>query len=458
MLDRMGRRAQRLRTRLPGWSLVAIAFALIVGFAVPADAPARPPSTLAWSPPIVIDDAPPINGPRGALLSDVSCPSASLCVAADYRGNVVTSTDPSGGASAWTMARVDDITGLSAVSCPSSSLCAATELSPGRYAVSTDPAGGTDAWSFRGSHDYLAEGEITGISCASTSLCVAVDTVFCQIRGCQGYGEAIVSTDPTGGAWEVKSPVGKGLWSISCPSNSLCVATAGVGDITTSSDPGAGSASTWTTMSVDHATSLAGISCPSLSLCVTVGANHVATSREPAGGKWAVHKVAGSYRMIDVSCASESMCAAVGTSGKILASTEPAVGDSWMPARLPGVRLLHAVSCPSRNLCVALGERGRAVIGTPGPPDSAITVSSVMPKRHKARFRFEATRGVATRFQCKLTKRGPEGSSSKSRYRRCTSPATYRHLHTGRFVLKVRARNTIGPDPTPAAKSFRIRR
>jgi hypothetical protein len=457
MLGGMGHWTRGSGTRLQRWSLPAIAFALIVGFAVPADAAARPPSTLAWSAPIVIDDAPPIGGPRGALLSDVSCPSPSLCVAADYRGNVVTSIDPSGGASAWTMDRVDDFTGLSAVSCPSSSLCVAPEVFAGRYAVSTDPTGGAEAWSFTGSSNELGEEQVTDISCASASLCVAVDAVLCQIRGCRGYGEAIVSTDPSAGSWEVKSPAGPPLWSISCPSTSLCVATAGWGDIVTSTNPAAGSASTWASVSVDE-TPLPGMSCPSPSLCVTVGGDHVATSKEPADGKWAVHELAGSDGVRDVSCASESLCVAVGDTGKILASTEPTVGGSWMPARVPGARGLHAVSCPSKKLCVALGERGRAVIGTPGPPDTAITAARIKPRRHKARFRFKAKSAVATRFQCKLKKAGPRGLGRRSRYRRCISPATYTHLQNGRFVFKVRARNAVGPDPTPAAKSFRIRR
>ncbi len=46
-------------------------------------------------------------GPSGTLISAVSCPSVSLCVAADQGGNILTSTDPTGGANAWTGATVD---------------------------------------------------------------------------------------------------------------------------------------------------------------------------------------------------------------------------------------------------------------------------------------------------------------------------------------------------------------
>jgi hypothetical protein len=53
----------------------------------------------------------------------VSCPSSGLCVAVDEWGDVVTSTNPTGGASAWTVTHVDGSNFLSGVSCPSSGLC-----------------------------------------------------------------------------------------------------------------------------------------------------------------------------------------------------------------------------------------------------------------------------------------------------------------------------------------------
>jgi hypothetical protein len=40
-------------------------------------------------------------------LAGVSCPSTSLCVAVDGAGNVVTSTNPTGGGAAWTVTDVD---------------------------------------------------------------------------------------------------------------------------------------------------------------------------------------------------------------------------------------------------------------------------------------------------------------------------------------------------------------
>jgi len=61
----------------------------------------------------------------------LSCPSSGVCVAMDASGNVVTSSNPAGGATAWTLtnAGVDAFNYVSGVSCPSSGLCVAVDRS-----------------------------------------------------------------------------------------------------------------------------------------------------------------------------------------------------------------------------------------------------------------------------------------------------------------------------------------
>jgi hypothetical protein len=46
--------------------------------------------------------------PGETSLSTISCPSVSLCVAADGQGELVTSTDPARGASTWTHATLSE--------------------------------------------------------------------------------------------------------------------------------------------------------------------------------------------------------------------------------------------------------------------------------------------------------------------------------------------------------------
>lgn len=83
----------------------------------------------------------PVDPSTGASLdfTGVDCPSRALCVATDGSGNVLTSTDPAGGASTWTPAHIDANNGyecehygqtgcqvqLGAVSCASATSCTA---------------------------------------------------------------------------------------------------------------------------------------------------------------------------------------------------------------------------------------------------------------------------------------------------------------------------------------------
>ena len=89
--------------------LVLCCLALALGLQPPAASAAGP---LSWSAPVSIDP--------GQTLTAVFCPSAppeALCVAVDNAGNVLTSTNPAGGASAWQKTNIDGTTPLTAVSC-----------------------------------------------------------------------------------------------------------------------------------------------------------------------------------------------------------------------------------------------------------------------------------------------------------------------------------------------------
>jgi hypothetical protein len=67
-----------------------------------------------------------VDGHAG--LEGVSCLSTGLCVAGDSRGDVVTSTNPTGGANAWTQpADIDGTNQLMGVSCASATLCVAVD-------------------------------------------------------------------------------------------------------------------------------------------------------------------------------------------------------------------------------------------------------------------------------------------------------------------------------------------
>lgn len=116
---------------------------------------------------------------------DISCPSVSLCVAMDEQGTVLSSTDPTGGAGAWSLASVDPGHAITGVSCPTESLCLAVDEA-GNVLTSTHPAGGAGAWSISSvdpSHAITPLHALTSVSCAPEGLCVAVDDAGYAITG-----------------------------------------------------------------------------------------------------------------------------------------------------------------------------------------------------------------------------------------------------------------------------------
>src|SRR5260370_1270280 len=244
-------------------------------------------SPLIWAAPVRVDHQPPFFGSK---LVGVSCSSIRLCVAVDYSGgNVVTSSDPTGGAAAWTVTHVKGSGGLSSVSCPSSGLCVAGDYL-GNVVTSTSPTGGAVTWLVThvdGSNCAVTETgalcALNSMSCANSTLCVAVDQI----------GNVVTSTNPTAGpaAWKV-TQVGAHS-GVSCPSTTLCVAVGDDGF--TSSNPN-GRAAAWKVTQVVGANSFGGVSCPSVSLCVAVDElGNVVTSSNPAGGAaaWTVSSVDG---------------------------------------------------------------------------------------------------------------------------------------------------------------------
>ncbi|MHB8506347.1 MAG: Ig-like domain-containing protein, partial [Acidimicrobiales bacterium] len=81
-----------------------------------------------------------------------------LCGAVDASGNVVSSTNPPGGASAWTAANVDGTNFLHGVSCPSVSLCVAVD-DAGNVIVGQAPSLAATTTSVRSSSNPSAPGQ-----------------------------------------------------------------------------------------------------------------------------------------------------------------------------------------------------------------------------------------------------------------------------------------------------------
>jgi WD40 repeat protein len=311
--------------------------------------------------------------PIPSQLSAMSCPSASLCVAGDDAGNILTSSDPLGGPDAWSIAVADQGQGIVGISCPSVSMCVAAD-SAGNIVVSTDPTGGQSAWS---KTNIAQDGGPQSVSCASVTLCVAVG------NGGKADSRATIltSSDPGGGAsaWS-SARVGSGaddVVSVSCPSVSLCVAVTDAGEVVTSTDP-TGGASAWKETPIDRGNTPFGaptpyaVSCPSVRLCVVVDwPGRVLATTDPTGGAnaWSKATIEPGATLNAVSCPSVSLCIAGDNTGNILTSADPTGGErAWAIAPAdqggrptPGLR---AISCPSVSLCVAGDTNGEILTST----------------------------------------------------------------------------------------------
>jgi hypothetical protein len=158
--------------------------------------------------------------PGSSALTTVSCASLSFCVATDVSGDVLTSTDPSGSASAWkiTHAVVPASNSFSALSCPSVTFCVAVTRH-GDVVTSTDPTGGARAWKITRLDGPTM---LDSVSCASRDFCIVgglSETVF-------------VSHNPAGGssAWTQVPVTAQGteaMVALSCPSTRFCVGVDG---------------------------------------------------------------------------------------------------------------------------------------------------------------------------------------------------------------------------------------
>jgi len=358
---------------------------------------------------------PPPGGEAAAFnLSAISCASQGLCVAISDKGFIYVSTEPTGTAAAWSPTVIKEGRGMFDVSCPSASFCAAVGGKGGKVFTSTDPVSGQ--WQMT---QIAGSPNLRGVSCGTPSLCVAIGKVG-ETNTQAGEGRIFVSTDPTGGAstWaEAATPGGPvGLQGVSCASTMLCAAGNVTGDVLTSTEPTGGAAS-WREANGGGSMRITSVSCPTASRCVAVDDNgDVLTSTDPSGaGSWHFENLVPALTespgngLFSASCASVSLCALVGTDGRIFTSTEPFSAPAEPPAEPPD-RL-----------------RPRTILHLESYP-----LSRTRHRRVRARFRFYSHTKVRG-FECKL---------DRAPYHRCHSPMRYWVAPGLGHVLRVRA---IGP-------------
>jgi hypothetical protein len=432
--------------------------------------------------------------PPASPLSGVSCPSESLCVAVGGLDTLAFSQDPTGGAAKWHVVNPDYPVGpgktcvegeahcptpggrLQAISCASPSFCVAASYEGFVY-VSSDPTGGADAWTPAVVNDGTGNTHLTAVSCPTSSFCAAVS------GGYRVSGKMLTSTDPASGRWEVTqlgSPLD--LRGVSCGTPTFCVAVAREGRIFISTNP-TGGAAAWRAISTPGGLGdLEGVDCVSTLLCATGNlTGNILTSTNPADGTaWRETNAGASVQITGVSCPTADQCVAVDNNGDVLTSSDPTGGaDTWHFENLVPFtptegterqpwNALFGASCASTSLCALVGIKGRIFTST--DPFSASSDSAGHRRRARKRprtilvlaerfWKVAVTRHrrvrARFRFYSPTRTRGFECKRDRGRYRPCNSPLRY-WAARGRHVLRVRAIGPTGLRGPAAIKHFRV--
>lgn len=393
------RQASRRRFAASLAAGAAVAALILAGVAAPAASAAAGPAAhqpgsaapatgASWA----IQPTPNPPASQG-LLSAVSCPSATGCVAVgsrrDRTGAGVTLAESWNGTT-WSVLKTPNPPGspnsaLTGVSCTSATFCIAVGYSI--YSTGNVPLAevwnGT-RWSIQQTIALAHGGQLNGVSCASASACVAVGYSF-TVGGRLALAEVWNGT-----AWGIRTtapgPTTSDFTSVSCVSASACTA---VGSYQHGNGAAQPLAEAWNGLSwsmqafpsPQFGGGLNGVSCTSASFCLAVGllnGRHKAIADAWDGTAWSPVQVAlapnGSIDdLTGVSCTSATNCLAVGQYGTV--DTLP-MSEQWhgagmamkfqqVPARHSNLAIsLNGASCTSASACTAVGGNGAGLAET----------------------------------------------------------------------------------------------
>lgn len=243
-----------------------------------------------WSPPGNVD-----LGPR---VVDVSCPSTSFCLAIDAGSSLV--YHPSG----WSHRKSVGGSTLRAVSCVSRVYCVAiNDAYPKRWAYTYDGS----SWS--PTADLGQANDITDVTCATESACVAVGDRFAfNFDGTSWVAHRIVAQRPR----FVR------LTSVSCASAEFCAAVSSTGQAYTYD--GTGWSKPTVVAPMPPRAGDASVSCGAVGICAMVTSRGLAATL--TGGSWSTPQridPAGHDELTSVSCPSAAFCMAVDYYGYAIA-------------------------------------------------------------------------------------------------------------------------------------------
>ena len=377
----------------------AVALLGLVGLVAPpalSPAPARPAASPTWS----VQSIPEPSGAFSGKLLGTTCASATSCFAVGWgstTGSALGTLVEHWNGTSWAPQASPDPTAagdvfpqLNAVTCTSVSQCTTvgTDFTLSNTAVTVVESWSGKAWTVVSSPNLTGAttNSLTGLSCISTSFCMAVGDATTTSPDVVSLAEQW-----NGSKWSIDTtPDPSGylqtwLTSVACPTTKSCVA------VGYAQDPGADvpiveqwNGSTWSLRvtpipsgSADN--ELSGVACPTASSCIAVGRTYASESApaEPMAEKWNgttwsvvttpdPTDVIGAF-LSSVSCPTSTTCEAAGesytdNSGDTETLVEQLSAGSWALVPSPdeaGVTtsFLSAVACPpSSTSCVAAGQ------------------------------------------------------------------------------------------------------
>lgn len=318
-----------------------------------------------------VQRAPTPAGAASVHLSAISCSSTRACTAVgsfSVQGSTTVAFAERWNGSRWTLQRPPSpsfgyTTGgspLTGVSCVSARMCVAV----GETVWGDSGGGGSSPlverwngrrWSIelRPTPPPIADAsvELLSVSCSSADACTAVG---------DSNGRPLVERLTNSGWWVQKSPGVGLLGSVSCASISRCVAVGRLG-----ADVWDGTK--WAFQRFVRPLLQSSVSCPSVTSCTAVGGT---LAERWNGSRWSGRRLAnpdggGPWGLDGVSCASPLACTAVGGGASNAGGAEPLAerwnGRRWLSQHprdviLPARVAFQSVSCAPPMACLAVGS------------------------------------------------------------------------------------------------------
>jgi hypothetical protein len=266
----------------------------------------------------------------------------------------------SAGPPSWHLTKVigpSAIGEMTGVSCKSTTHCVATNY--GGYIYST-----TNGWAtyhrVRGFGTHPAN-NMNAVTCISTTTCIAVGGWGTSTTG---YG-IIDRTTNAGATWVSEHPgTTWPLWAVTCPTATVCYAVGDRNGHTAYWMKSTNAGVTWTAhVGIDPSIGvLDSVSCNSAIFCAVTGSIATSANTSNGGVNWSDGTLASNVRyLFGISCQLSSECEAVGSTfkgaGLALRSTDGGLG--WTQMTVPGgVSNVASVDCVTSNYCYAVGRTG----------------------------------------------------------------------------------------------------